>query len=132
MLLTKQNVSITTKPLRTQEDPYMEFATQLTVRAKLDVDALIKAEPDQIQRLLDRTIILRCHYTAPSPPVSSPSLPFPSLSFSSTALPSFSIFPATLETASCLQRTFRGKTLEQHSRRAWHSRFSNGHIARGE
>jgi hypothetical protein len=71
MLLTKQNVSITTKPLRTQEDPYMEFATQLTVRAKLDVDALIKAEPDQIQRLLDRTSLL-----FPSPPLPFPPFPF--------------------------------------------------------
>lgn len=34
--------------MRTQEDPYMEFAMQLMVRTKLDIDALIMVEPDQI------------------------------------------------------------------------------------
>jgi hypothetical protein len=63
LLLTKHNVSITIKSLHTQEDPYMEFAVQLVIHAKLDVDVFIKAELDKIQKFFDCIIILCCHYT---------------------------------------------------------------------
>ena len=37
----------------------MELAAELAVGAELDVDALVEAEPYQIQRLLHRDILLR-------------------------------------------------------------------------
>ncbi len=49
-----------TKKKKKQES-YVKFATKLTVRSKLDVNAFVKAKPDQVQRLLHRTVILRCH-----------------------------------------------------------------------
>lgn len=44
-----------------KQESYVKFAAKLTVRSKLDVNAFVKAKPDQVQRLLHRTVILRCH-----------------------------------------------------------------------
>jgi hypothetical protein len=39
----------------------MELAAELALGAELDVDALVEAEPDEIQRLLHRHVLLRRH-----------------------------------------------------------------------
>lgn len=44
---------------------YMELAAELAVGAELDVDALVEAEPDQIQRLLHRALFLARHLLLP-------------------------------------------------------------------
>lgn len=40
---------------------YMELATELPLGTELDVDTLVEAEPDQIQRLLHRALFLARH-----------------------------------------------------------------------
>lgn len=51
----------TKRKKKKKQESYVKFATKLTVRSKLDVNAFVKAKPDQVQRLLHRAVILRCH-----------------------------------------------------------------------
>jgi len=44
-----------------RSENYVKFATKLSVRTKLDVDTFVKAEPNEIQRLLHRTLFLCSH-----------------------------------------------------------------------
>ena len=55
-----------------RRETYMELAAELALGAELDVDALVEAEPYQIQRLLHRHVLLRRHrrrrsYSLPPP-----------------------------------------------------------------
>ncbi len=59
--VTKRKTKKKKRKNRKKQESYVKFATKLTVRSKLDVNAFVKAKPDQIQRLLHRTVILRCH-----------------------------------------------------------------------
>ena len=40
----------------------MELPTEFAVRAKLDVNALVKTQPNEIQRLLDSAFFLGRHF----------------------------------------------------------------------
>jgi hypothetical protein len=44
---------------RLQQIAHVQLAAQLAVALELDVDALVQGEPDQVQRLLDRVVLIR-------------------------------------------------------------------------
>ena len=54
----------------------MQPAPELPVSAKLDVDALVQAEPDQVQRLLDGGLLVR-HASLHPPPAPAAAAPPP-------------------------------------------------------
>ncbi|WVZ16060.1 hypothetical protein V8G54_013626 [Vigna mungo] len=41
----------------------VKFSTKLSVRTELNVDTFVKAEPNEIQRLLHRTLFLCSHHS---------------------------------------------------------------------
>ncbi|RRT78756.1 hypothetical protein B296_00022136 [Ensete ventricosum] len=46
---------------------YVKLSTEVAVGAELDVDALVEAEPYEIERLLHGALLLACHRSLPTP-----------------------------------------------------------------